>query len=94
MGREAENFLILRVNFIHCIFSSVQSLSHVCLFATPWTVAHQASLSMRFFSQEGWSGWQFPPPGDLSDPGIDSVSPVSPALQAVSLPLSHQEAPN
>ena len=35
---------------------------------------------MRFFSQEGWSGWQFPPPGDLSDPGIELGSPTSPAL--------------
>ena len=31
--------------------------SHVCLFVTPWTVAHQAPLSMGFFRQEYWSGW-------------------------------------
>ena len=39
-------------------------------FATPWTVAHQAPLSMGFCRQEYWSGWPFPPPGNISDPGI------------------------
>ena len=57
--------------------------SHVRLFATPWTVACQASLSMGFSRQEYWSGLLFPPPGDLPDPGI---KPTSPALQADSLP--------
>ena len=42
------------------------------LFATPWTVAHQAPLSKRFSRQEYWSGVPFPPPGDLPDPGINS----------------------
>jgi len=46
-------------------------------FATHWTVVHQAPLSMGFFRQEYWSGLPFPPPGDLTDPGI---KPVSPAL--------------
>ena len=58
-----------------------QSFSHVQFFATPGTVAHQASLSMGFSRQENWSG--LPSPGDLSDPGI---KPGSPALQADSLP--------
>ena len=40
-----------------------------CLFATPWTVAHQAPLSMGFSRQEYWSGLLCPPPGDLPDPG-------------------------
>ena len=39
-------------------------------FATPWTVAHQAPLSMGFCRQEYWSGLPFPPPGTISDPGI------------------------
>ena len=52
------------------------------LFATPWTVAHQAPLSMGFSRQEHWSGWPFPSPGDLPDPGIE---PGSPALQADAL---------
>ena len=60
----------------------VKSLSHVQLFATPWTVAHQAPLSMGFSRQEYWSGLPFPSPGDLPDPGIE---PRSPALQADAL---------
>ena len=43
-------------------------------------VAHQAPLSMGFFKQEYWSGLPFPPPGALFNPGIESTSPVSPAL--------------
>ena len=50
---------------------------------TPWTVALQAPLSMKFFRQEYWNGLPFPSPGDLSDPGIE---PGSPAFQADSLP--------
>ena len=51
--------------------------------ASPWTVARQVPLSMGFSRQEYWSGLPFPPPGDLTDPGI---KPGSPALQADSLP--------
>ena len=58
-------------------------LSHVQLFVTPWTAAHQAPLSMELFRQEDWSGLPFPSPGDLSNPGIELRSP---ALQADSLP--------
>ena len=53
------------------------SRCHVQLFATPWTVAHQASLSRGFPRQENWSGLPFPPPGDLPNTGI---KPASPAL--------------
>jgi len=67
-------------------------LSHVRFFATPWTVAHQAPLSMGFPRQEYWSGSPFPPPGDLPDPVIKPVSPASPAL-ANSLPPSHWGIP-
>ena len=52
--------------------------------ATPWTVAHQASLSMGFSRQESCSGLPRPSPGDLPDAGIE---PRSQALQAVSLPF-------
>ena len=52
--------------------------SRVRLFATPWTVAHQAPLAMGFSRQEYWR--IPPPPGGLPDPGIRSSSPVSPAL--------------
>ena len=50
------------------------ALSRVWLFATPWTVAHQAPLSMGFSRQEHWNGWPFPPPEDLPDLGIELVS--------------------
>ena len=59
--------------------------SHVQLFATPWTVACQAPLSIGFSKQEYWSALPCPPPGYLPDPGIKPISPVSPALQADSL---------
>ena len=62
---------------------SLKSLSRVRLFATPWTVAHQAPLSMEFFRQEYWSGWPFPSPVDPPDPG---VKPGFPALQEDALP--------
>ena len=60
----------------------VKSLSRVWLFATLWTVGHQAPLSMGFPRQEYWSGFPFPSPGDLPDPGIEHRSP---ALQADAL---------
>ena len=60
------------------LLSTKDSLSRVRLFATPWTVAHQAPPSMGFSRQEYWSGLPFPFPGDLPDPGIE---PRSTALQ-------------
>ena len=54
----------------------------------PWTVARQAPRSMGLFRQEHWNGLPFPPPGDLPNPGIEPVFPVSPALQVDSLPRS------
>ena len=54
--------------------------SHVRLFATPWTIARQAPLSMEFSRQEYWSGFPFSYPGYLPDLGIKPTSPVSPAL--------------
>ena len=46
------------------------------LFATPWTVAHQAYLSIGFPRQEYWNGLPFPPSGDLPDSGIEFMSPA------------------
>ena len=60
-------------------------------FATPWTVAHEAHLSMRFSKQKHWSGLPFLSPGGLPHVGI---KPMSLALQANSLPLSHQGNPD
>ena len=76
--------------FPHCLICCsfvVQSQSHALLFATPWTVAHQAPLSMGFSQQEFWSGLPFPSPGNLPDPGI---KPMFPALAGRSVLLSYQ----
>ena len=72
---------LLQVRVLSC-------LSHFRLFATPWTVAHQAPLSIGFPRQEYWSGLLFASPGDLPDPRIKPISLVSPALQAGSLSLA------
>ena len=66
-----------------------QLLSPGRLFETLWMVAHQAPLSMGVSRQEYWSGLPYPLPKDLPDPGIKPASPLSPALQVDSLPLSH-----
>ena len=75
------------VNAVVCVMTYLLLLlspfTCVRLFATPWTVAHEAPLSMGFSRQEYWSGLSFPPPGDLSDPGIKLPSPT---LLADSLP--------
>ena len=74
---------------LRCVHACV--LSDVCHFVTPWTVAHQASLSVGFFRQEYWSG--FPPPGDIPNPGVEPNSCVSPALTDrifITEPLSKQ----
>ena len=55
-------------------------LSHVRLFATPWTIAHPAPLSMEFSRQEYCSELPFPSPGDIPDPGILHESLESPSL--------------
>ena len=64
-----------------------KSLQCVRLFATPWAIACQASLSIGLSRQEYYSGLPCPPPGDLLDSGIKPTSPVASALQADSLPL-------
>ena len=48
--------------------------SHVWVFATPWTVAHEGPLSMGFFKQEYWSGFSCPPPGHPPNAGFKPVS--------------------
>ena len=64
--------------------------SHGQLFETLWTVTLQDPLFMGFSRQEYWSGLQCLPPGDLPDPGTESVTPAVLALWTDSLPLSHQ----
>ena len=60
------------------MYSVPQSCSTL---VTPWTVAHQASLSLGFPRQEYWNGLPFLSPGDLPDPGVKTASPVSLALE-------------
>ena len=70
--------------------ATLRAWSHfscVRLFVTPWTVAHQAPLSIGFSRQEYWSGLTCPPSGDLPNPGIEPASLMSPALAVGSLPL-------
>ena len=75
-NKEAEN--------IEDCFLGSQIACYVQLFATPWTAALQAPLSIGYSRQEYWDGLPFPSPRDLPDPGIESRSP---ALQMDSLPL-------
>ena len=65
------------VTIVHSVLSC---FNRVQLFATLWTIAHQAPLSMGFSRQEYWRGLTCPPPGDLSDLGIKLSSLMSPAL--------------
>ena len=77
--------------FLFCILKvKVKSLIRVRLFATPWTLAYQASLSMGFFRQKYWSGLPFPSPEHRPDPGI-KIGFLH--WQAGSLPLSHLGSP-
>ena len=62
------------------------SVSHVLLFATPWTAAHEASLAMDVSRQEYWNGLPFPSPGNLPNPGIEPCLLRLLHLQADSLP--------
>ena len=85
LGSHCSIDLSLSAPVMLCVSPSV-----VSDFATPCTVAHQASLSMGFSRQEYWSGLPFPSPGDLPDPGI---KPRSPALEADSLPCERPGKP-
>ena len=79
---------MISFKFLHaCMLSR---FSHVQLFATLWTIARQAPLSMEFSRQEYWCELLFPSPGDLLDPGIKLESP---ALQAGSLPAEPSGKP-
>ena len=82
----------------HCQTLSVHAcplslFSGIQLFATPWTVVHQAPLPMGFSRQKYWSRWPWPPPGDLPNPGIKPASVCLLPWQADSLPLHHLGSP-
>ena len=60
-----------------CVCVCVKLFSRIRCFGTPWTVAHQAPLSLEFPRQEYWSRLSFPSPGDVPDPGIEPISSLS-----------------
>ena len=74
----------------YLVCACVKSLSCVQLFATPWTVALQAPVSMGFSRQEYWSGLPCPLPGDLPDQGLKSGFPH---CRQILYHLSHQGSP-
>ena len=71
----------------------ISSLRHVRLFATLWTVARQAPLSMEFSRREYWSGLPFPSPEDLPIQGIELGSPMLQADSLLSEPNQGSPAP-
>ena len=73
------------VDTCHYVYM-LSHFSHVWFFATPWTVARQAPLSMGFSREGYWSGLPCPSPRDLFHPGTEPATPVSQALQADLLP--------
>ena len=83
---------VAKVSEITCNIGTcvLSSFSHIRLFATLWTLAHQAPPSMEFSRQQYWSGLPFPSPGDLPNPGIE---PRSPALHADALPSERPGKP-
>ena len=89
-----------------CIYTSVYTYINICLhacvlsrfgsvqlFCDPMDCSLPVSSIHGISQQEYWSGLSFPPPGDLPNLGIKPASPVAPALQADSLPQSHQGSP-
>ena len=75
-------FPSLSQSVVSCNILTVVCVRHSVMFATSWTVARQASLSVEFSRQKYWSGLPFPFPGDLPDP---KIKPMSPALWVNSL---------
>ena len=76
---------------MECIYT--ESLQLCLTLCDPKDCSQEAPLSMGFSRQEYWSGLPCPPPGNLSDRGIEPMSPVASESQAYSLPLSHLGSP-
>ena len=81
--------MYININTVCIYCSGGQSLSCVQLFVTPWTVARQTPLSMGFPRHGYQSRSPFPPPGDLSNPGVE---PRYPTLETGSLPPNQLHA--
>ena len=79
-----QGWRLLETCLTHCAVLSHSVMSDSL---TPWTAAHQPPLFMGFFRQEYWNGLSCPPPGDLPQTVIETLSPVSSAMQAESLPI-------
>jgi len=75
-----KSVVYMKLEYGHACVHVCYYFNRVWLFATLWTVACQAPLSMGLSRQEYWSGLSCPPPGDLPDPGMEPVSLMSPAL--------------
>ena len=81
------DILYIKCTNTKLVVTHVCVLSCVRLFVTPWTVIPP---SMGFSRQEYWSGLPFPIPGDFLEPGIEPMSPVSPALAGGFVATEHQ----
>ena len=92
--RERNTFLAFGIKTNYSLYGITTPITNILFscsvvsdsLSTPWTVAHQAPLSIGFPRQENWSGLPFPSPRALHHTGIE---PISPALQVDSVPLSH-----
>ena len=71
-----ENVSFYRYGLGVCVCVCAPAAQSCLTLFNPWTVAHQAPLSIGFSRQEHWSGLPFPSPGDLPDPGIEPTSPA------------------
>ena len=73
-GKESEKDIYIHIYVTEslCYIPKRKVLvAQLCLFATPWTTAHQAPLSIEFSKREYWREFPFPSPGDLHNPGIE-----------------------
>ena len=90
-----QNYIFDKIHwtlYLKRVILGICVLSHVQLFVTPWTAAHQAPVFPEFSSQEYWGGLPFPPPGDLPDPEIYKLYFTNPDLSlslSLFLSLSH-----
>ena len=80
MDTDILDYMQAHVRACVCVCARAQSLHCVWFFVTPWTVAHQTPLSIGYSRQAYWSGFPFPTPGDLLNPGTEPVCPAFSAL--------------